>query len=160
MSARFRLQPTEILGVTVIARFPIGDERGSLERLFCARELEAVIQGKPIVQINRTVTRHRGTVRGLHFQHPPHAETKLIACLRGEVFDVAVDLRVDSPTFLRWHAERLSAGNHKTLVIPAGCAHGFQALTDDCELLYLHTADYSVDAEAGLYPGDPALSIP
>jgi dTDP-4-dehydrorhamnose 3,5-epimerase len=95
----------------------------------------------------------------MHFQHPPHAETKLVSCLRGEVFDVAVDLRHNSPTFLRWHAERLSADNHKTLVIPEGFAHGFQTLTDDCEMLYFHTAAYQPGAEGGLNAQDPRLAI-
>ena len=88
-------------------------------------------------------------MRGLHFQYPPHAETKLVSCLRGEVFDVAVDLRRDSPTFLRWHAEILSSDNHRTLLIPEGFAHGFQTLTEDCELLYLHTAAWQPGAEGG-----------
>jgi dTDP-4-dehydrorhamnose 3,5-epimerase len=84
---------------------------------------------------------------------------KLVSCLRGEVFDVAVDRRQDSPTFLQWHAERLSADNHKTLAIPEGFAHGFQTLTADCELLYLHTAAYEPDAEDGLNALDPGLAI-
>lgn len=160
MTLRFNHRFTDIAGIAVIERLPIQDQRGFLERVFCARELAPFTQGRPIIQINRTLTRGRGTVRGLHFQHPPHAETKLVSCLRGAVFDVAVDIRAGSPTFLHWHAERLSADNHRTLVIPEGCAHGFQTLTDDCELLYLHTAEYSPAAEAGLHPADPALAIP
>ena len=95
----------------------------------------------------------------MHFQFPPHAEMKLVTCLRGEVFDVAVDLRQNSPTCLKWHAARLSADNHKTLVIPEGFAHGFQTLTDECEMLYFHTAAYQPDAEGGLNALDPAFSI-
>jgi dTDP-4-dehydrorhamnose 3,5-epimerase len=95
----------------------------------------------------------------MHFQHPPHAETKFVSCLRGEVFDVAVDLRQGSPTFLHWHAEILTADNHKTLVIPEGCAHGFQTLTKDCEMLYLHTNAYRADAEGGLNAIDTRLAI-
>ena len=95
----------------------------------------------------------------MHFQHPPHAETKFVSCLRGEVFDVAVDLRQGSPTFLRWHAEILSAGNHKTLMIPEGFAHGVQTLTEDCEMLYFHTAAYQPGAECGLNAKDPRLNI-
>jgi dTDP-4-dehydrorhamnose 3,5-epimerase len=95
----------------------------------------------------------------MHFQYPPGAEDKLVSCLRGEVWDVAVDLRKGSPTFLAWHAERLSAENGISLLIPKGFAHGFQTLTDDCELLYLHTADYAPDLEGAVNAFDPKLSI-
>ena len=159
MSARFDITSTPLKGVEVIHRKPIGDRRGFLERLFCVNELQALIGSRSIVQINHTLTARRGTVRGMHFQHPPHAEMKLVSCLRGEVFDVAVDLRAGSPTFLKWHAEVLSATNHKTLAIPEGFAHGFQALTEDCEMLYLHTAAYHPASEDGLRPVDPRLGI-
>jgi dTDP-4-dehydrorhamnose 3,5-epimerase len=95
----------------------------------------------------------------MHFQHPPFAEKKLVSCLAGQVFDVAVDLRKASPTFLQWHAEILTATNGRTLFIPEGFAHGFQTLVDDCELLYLHSAPYSAESEAGLSATDPALNI-
>jgi len=159
MSARFDILVTPIAGLHVLRRKPIGDSRGYLERLFCAEELQTLIPGKHIAQVNHTLTENRGTVRGMHFQHPPHAETKFVSCLRGEVFDVAVDLRHNSPTFLRWHGELLSADNHKTLVIPEGFAHGFQTLTDDCEMLYFHTTIYQPDAEGGLNALDPRLAI-
>lgn len=159
MSGRFDIHATPIDGLRVLQRKPIGDSRGYLERLFCTDELQALLPGKRIEQINHTLTSGRGTVRGLHFQHPPHAETKFVHCLRGEVFDVAVDLRRGSPTFLRWHAEVLGAGNHRTFVIPEGFAHGFQALSDECEMLYFHTAAYRQDAEGGLNPRDPRLAI-
>jgi len=112
-----------------------------------------------IVRINHTYTQHKGTVRGMAFQNAPHVEMKFVSCLRGSVFDVAVDLRKGSPTFLQWHAELLSADNYKTFAIPEGFAHGFQTLTDDCEMLYLHTAAYAPGAEAGLNPQDPKLAI-
>lgn len=159
MSTRFELQLTAIAGLLVLQRIPLGDNRGYLERMFCAEELESHMNGRRIVQVNHTVTRDSGTVRGMHFQYPPYAETKFVSCLRGEVFDVAVDLRRNSPTFLHWHFERLSAENHKTLLIPEGFAHGFQTLTDDCEMLYLHTAAYHASAEGGLNPLDPRLAI-
>jgi dTDP-4-dehydrorhamnose 3,5-epimerase len=95
----------------------------------------------------------------MHFQHPPHAETKFVSCLRGEVFDVAVDLRRGSTTLLLWHGEILSATNHRTLMIPEGFAHGFQTLTEDCEMLYFHTTAYQGDAEGGLNARDPRLGI-
>jgi dTDP-4-dehydrorhamnose 3,5-epimerase len=159
MNGRFDVLETPIAGLRVLQRKPMGDSRGYLERMFCAEELDALLAGRRIVQVNHSLTGYRGTVRGMHFQRPPHAETKFVSCLRGEVFDVAVDLRRDSPTFLHWHAEVLSSDNHRTLVIPEGFAHGFQALTDGCEMLYFHTAAYHADAEAGLNSLDPRLAI-
>jgi dTDP-4-dehydrorhamnose 3,5-epimerase len=159
MTTRFEILPTDIVDLQVLQRKLLGDSRGYLERIFCAEELNGVLVGRCIVQINHTLTAKRGTVRGLHFQRPPYAETKFVSCLRGEVFDVAVDLRQNSPTFLHWHAELLSADNHKTLVIPEGFAHGFQTLTDDCEMLYFHTAAYQPGAEGGLNAQDPRLGI-
>src|ERR1039458_3777337 len=126
MSSRFDILDTPMQGLKLIQRKPIGDHRGYLERMFCTEELQGLIRGKGIVQINHTLTTRRGTVRGLHFQYPPYAETKVVSCLRGEVFDVAVDLRQGSPTFRHWHAEILSGDNHRTLLIPEGFAHGFQ----------------------------------
>lgn len=160
MSQRFEIFHTPIEGLQVLQRKPIGDPRGYLERLFCSEELAPLLGARRIVQVNHTLTRRRGTVRGLHFQHPPHAETKIVQCLRGEVFDVAVDLRQGSPTFLRWHAESLSGDNHRSLLIPEGFAHGFQALCDDCEMLYFHTAAHAPEAEGGVHPTDPCLAIP
>jgi dTDP-4-dehydrorhamnose 3,5-epimerase len=159
MNGRFQTLDTDIQGLKLLLRKPVGDHRGRLERLFCADELGALMAGGTIAQINHTFTAKAGTVRGMHFQHPPHAEVKIVSCLRGEVFDVAVDLRKGSATLLRWHAEVLRADNHKALLIPQGFAHGFQALTDDCELLYFHTAAYKPAAEGGLHPQDPQLGI-
>ena len=135
------------------------DSRGFLRRLFCVTQLEPIIGNRRIVQVNHTLTKKLGTVRGLHFQRPPQAEMKLVSCIKGEVFDVAVDLRAGSPTFLQWHAIVLSETNHATFVIPEGFAHGFQALTTDCELVYFHTADYNPETEGGLDATDPRLSI-
>jgi len=159
MSARFDVLTSPIAGLYVLQRKPIADSRGYFERLFCAGELEDLLQGRRIEQINHSVTSFRGAVRGLHFQYPPHAETKIVMCLKGEVFDVAVDLRRGSPHFLRWHAEVLSGENHRAFFIPEGFAHGFQVLSDGCELLYLHTAPYRPDAEGGVDALDPALNI-
>ena len=156
---RFVIQKTPIDDLQVIQRLPNGDARGYFERMFCSDELKPIIGQRSIVQINHTLTRNRGTVRGMHFQRPPNAEVKLVSCLRGEVFDVAIDLRKGSSTFLQWHAEVLSEWNHKTFLIPEGFAHGFQALTKDCELLYMHTSKYAPEAEAGLNALDPKLSI-
>ncbi|WP_080890568.1 dTDP-4-dehydrorhamnose 3,5-epimerase [Stutzerimonas stutzeri] len=135
------------------------DERGSFTRLFCAEALASLLGERRIVQVNQSVTRQVGALRGLHFQHFPHAEMKLVRCIRGQVWDVVVDLRRNSSTFLCWHAERLSAENQRMLVIPEGCAHGFQVLEEDSEMLYLHTEFYRPDAEGGVRHDDPALAI-
>ena len=155
----FSIFDTPIKDLKVIERKPIGDSRGFLARIFCADQLKIAGWHIPIAQINQTLTRKRGTVRGMHFQNAPHAEMKLISCLRGEIFDVAVDLRHNSPTFLKWHAEKLSSENCRALLIPKGFAHGFQTLTDDCELLYLHSAPYKPAAEGGIRPNYPHLAI-
>lgn len=143
----------------LITRQHIGDARGFLSRLFCSEELAAVGWRKPIAQVNHTYTSKRGTVRGMHFQNPPYCEAKLVHCLHGEIWDVVVDLRKNSPTFLKWHAEILSSKNRNAMLIPEGFAHGFQALTDDVELLYAHSSPYNATAEAGLNPTDPKLGI-
>ena len=160
MDTRFSRVETKIAGLIVVERKPLGDSRGFLERMFCAETFRAFGMARTeISQINHTVTEHKGTIRGMHYQLPPYAEEKVISCLKGDVYDVIVDVRQGSPTFLQWHAERLSEGNHKTLIVPVGCAHGFQALTDACEMLYFHTKEYTPQAERGLYPMDSALKI-
>jgi dTDP-4-dehydrorhamnose 3,5-epimerase len=150
---------TPLSGLWLVARTRLEDERGHLSRLFCAAELASAGWTQPIAQVNLTHTRHCGTVRGLHYQRPPYAEAKLVSCLRGEAWDLAVDLRPTSPTYLQWHAQRLSPENGLALLIPPGFAHGFQAMTDDVELLYCHSAAYTPAAEAGLHPQDPRLAI-
>jgi len=157
--SHFILSDLSLEGLKLIERQLMGDSRGFLVRLFCAEELASVGWRRPIAQINHTYTARRGTVRGMHFQHPPHGEMKLVSCLRGTVWDVAVDLRKDSPTFLHWYGEELSADNHRALLIPEGFAHGFQSLTEDVELLYCHSAAYHAGAEGGVNPQDPRLAI-
>lgn len=159
MTNRFDILPTPLDGLVVLQRKPLSDSRGFLERMFCANDLAQIVGGKTIAQINRTLTNKCGTVRGMHFQYAPHAETKFVTCLRGQVFDVAVDVRKNSPTFLQWHGVLLTEDNHATLVIPEGLAHGFQTLTDNCEMLYFHTAGYHADSEGALNARDPRLSI-
>lgn len=156
---RFAIHDLPPAGLKCVTRQRLGDARGFLARLFCAEELALAGWKKPIVQINHTHTARQGTVRGMHFQLQPHAEMKLVSCIRGAVFDVAVDLRAGSPTFLQWHTETLSVDNGRALLIPEGFAHGFQTLSDDCELLYLHTAAHAPAAEAGLRADDPRLGI-
>jgi len=138
--------------ILIIERDCFGDERGSFSKLF-------VDVGKPIVQVNHSVTHEKGTTRGLHYQKPPYAEIKIISCIRGFVYDVSVDLRRDSKTFLQWFSHVLSEENRKTIVIPEGFAHGFQVMSDDAELIYLHTNYYVKEAEAGLHVLDKALGI-
>jgi dTDP-4-dehydrorhamnose 3,5-epimerase len=157
--SRLEISDTTLAGLKQVRRQRLGDARGFLSRLFCSDELAVAGWQRPIAQVNHTFTAQRGTVRGLHFQHAPHAETKLVTCLRGEVWDVAVDVRQGSPTFLRWHAQRLSAENGVGLWIPAGFAHGFQTLTEDVEMLYFHDAAHAAQAEGGLNPADERLAL-
>lgn len=160
MSDRFTITATPLDGLVTLSRHPRCDDRGELERLFCEQDLAGVLPpGRRIIQANRTLTRTAGTVRGMHYQKPPHAEVKIVSCLRGRVFDVAIDLRPASPTWLEWHAVVLSAEARNALVIPEGFAHGFQALAADSELLYFHTAAWNAAAEAALHPLDPSLGI-
>ena len=124
---RFDFIPTPLSHLKLVQRKTIEDHRGFLSRFYCADEFRMAGITKPIAQINHALTRKKGAVRGLHFQHPPHAETKLVSCLKGEIWDVAVDIRSGSPTFLQWHGEILSEANRKSMLIPEGYAHGFQA---------------------------------
>lgn len=156
---RLTLKALPLSGLRLVERSSVTDGRGALTRLFCAQELAQAGWRQPVAQINHSWTAKGGTVRGMHYQRSPHAEMKLVTCLRGAVWDVAVDLRAGSATFLQWHAEELSAINHRAMLIPEGFAHGFQTLADDCELIYLHSMAYVPDAEAGLNSRDPRLSI-
>jgi dTDP-4-dehydrorhamnose 3,5-epimerase len=157
--ASLQILPTPLKGLHIVQRKRLDDARGFFSRLFCAEELILAGFGLPVAQANQTLTRRRGAVRGLHFQHPPHADDKFVSCLRGEIFDVAVDLRRRSPTFLKWHGEILSAKNQRSLLIPQGFAHGFQTLSENCELLYLHSRPYAAQAEGALHVSDPSLAI-
>jgi dTDP-4-dehydrorhamnose 3,5-epimerase len=159
MGERMKLRQTSIPGLGVAESTLQIDERGFFTRLYCKEELREIIGTRQIVQINQSRTQTVGTVRGLHYQHAPHAEMKLVRCIKGRVWDVAVDLRAGSSTCLKWHAEELSEANANMMVIPEGCAHGFQVLEEDTELLYLHTAIYTPSAEGGIRPTDPRLSI-
>lgn len=154
-----KVHQTSISGVVVVETTPFHDARGAFSRLYCERGLGTVLGDRRIVQINHSRTHLIGAVRGLHYQLPPHAEMKLVRCLSGRVWDVAVDLRTESPTLGQWHAEQLTADNARLLVIPEGCAHGFQTLEANCELLYLHSEFYAPDAEAGVRWDDPRIGI-
>lgn len=159
MGQAVNVRESTLAGLKIVQSTPHHDARGSFIRLFCAREIQTLLGRRQIAQINQSTTAQVGAVRGMHFQHPPHAEMKLVRCLRGTVWDVAVDLRPDSPTFLDWHAEELSPQNATMMVIPEGFAHGFQALEADSEVLYLHTEYYHPESEGGLRHDDPRLGI-
>ena len=157
--SHFQIEETHLQGLKVIHRHPRIDSRGQFERAFCSEELSAAGWTTPVMQINHSITKAVGSVRGLHYQIPPKAEKKMVLCLRGRVWDVAVDLRASSATFLSWHAEELSAENNKALLIPEGFAHGFQVLEKESELLYLHSEQYAPQLENGFSAVDPRLSI-
>lgn len=159
MSKRFNFIETPLAGLYRVERKILEDQRGFFTRFYCGDEFREIGLKTSVVQMNQSLTRNRGAIRGLHFQYPPNSEIKLVTCLRGEILDVAVDIRKGSPTYLQWHAEHLSGINHASLLIPDGFAHGFQTLTDDCELLYLHSSFYAPKAEGGLNALDPALAI-
>ncbi|MDR3063437.1 MAG: dTDP-4-dehydrorhamnose 3,5-epimerase [Methanobrevibacter sp.] len=153
------IENTEIDGVNIINSEPFCDNRGFFNRIFCQEELREIRPNMVIEQMNHSMTRLKGTVRGLHFQYPPHAELKIVRCVKGSIFDVAVDLRKNSPTFLKWHGEILSAENMKAFVLPEGCAHGFQALEDDIEMIYLHTESHFKESDGRLRYDDPKINI-
>lgn len=153
------ISPLSIAGAAVVTFTPHIDERGEFCRLFCVEELKGIVLNRKIVQINRSTTELAGTIRGLHFQSPPHAEMKFFQCTRGSVFDVIVDIRKNSPTFLSYYGIELSPGLRKMVVIPEGCAHGFQALEDDVEVMYFTTEYYQPGSEGGIRFDDPKIGI-
>ena len=154
-----KIQETKLGGCYLIDYDKNEDQRGILTRIFCQKTLSSLLKKNFIHQINRTFTRNEGVVRGLHFQNPPFAEIKIVSCIKGEVWDVAVDLRKGSPTFLHYYAVNLSENNPQCFFIPEGFAHGFQTLTPNCEMLYFHTEDYNFSSEGALNSLDPRLSI-
>jgi len=154
-----RFHEVDIDGMYVIDLDPFIDKRGSFVRSYCINELAKVGIKKPIIQINHSSTSRVGAIRGMHFQRPPNAEVKMVRCISGEVFDVAIDLRSDSKTFLRWHGEFLTSENHKMMIIPEGFAHGFQVIKPNSELLYLHTASFAPELESGVSYNDEKIGI-
>lgn len=152
-------EPTTLQGSYLVSPGRFEDNRGWFSRFYCGREFEQIGHTGEWVQMNHSFTRSMGTVRGMHFQHPPHSEIKMVKCIAGAVYDVIVDLRAQSPTYLKYFATELSAENRNMLYIPEGFAHGFQALTDNCELIYLHSAYYEPAAEGGLRYNDPLINI-
>jgi dTDP-4-dehydrorhamnose 3,5-epimerase len=150
---------TGVLGAFAIAPERIEDERGFFARSFSATELTARGLDAAVAECSVAFNRVSGTLRGLHYQRPPHAETKLVRCTRGAVYDVVVDLRPDSPSYLSHAAVELSAENRLTLYVPRGCAHGYLTLSDGAELTYLISSPYVAEAAAGVRWDDPAFRI-
>lgn len=154
-----RFVETGIAGVVRVELEPFEDERGSFARIWCEEELAAHGLTAGLAQASVSRNTKAGTLRGMHFQHAPHEEAKLVRCTRGAIFDVALDLRRGSPTFLRWYGARLTAEDGAALFVPEGCAHGFQTLVDDTEVLYLISARYEPAAATGVRWDDPAFGI-
>jgi dTDP-4-dehydrorhamnose 3,5-epimerase len=154
-----RFERTPLPGAWLIELDLLGDERGWFARTFDADEFARRGMNPAVVQSSASFNARRGTLRGLHYQAEPHGESKLVRCVRGAIFDVAVDVRADSSTFRRWHGVELSASNRLALYIPAGLAHGFQTLTDDVEVLYQMGDPYVPDAARGVRFDDPAFGV-
>ncbi|MFH1446407.1 MAG: dTDP-4-dehydrorhamnose 3,5-epimerase [Chloroflexota bacterium] len=150
---------TPLKGSFVIEIEPLQDERGIFSRTFCREEFAQIGFYKQIVQINHSITRQQGAIRGMHYQCLPACEAKIIRCVGGRVFDVMVDIRVNSSTFMQWYGVDLSEENMQMVYIPEGFAHGFQALTDNAQLIYHHSELYNPEHERGLRFNDPALAI-
>lgn len=151
--------PTSLAGSYVIDLETRSDERGWFARYYCKNEFKQIGHTKEWVQMNHSFTAKKGTIRGMHFQLQPYKEIKMLRCIAGSVYDVIIDLRKDSTTFLQWTGAELSAANKKMLYIPEGFAHGFQCLEDNCELIYHHSEFYNPDAESGIKYNDPAVTI-
>ena len=156
---RFDIENCKLDGIYHLTRKPIVDHRGSLERMFCREDLLSVLPYFEIKQINRTITRAKGVVRGMPFQNSPFSEIKIITCIKGSVFDVAVDIRKGSATFGKWISIELSEEKQNSIIIPHGFAHGFQTLCENCEMLYFHSEFYTAGAEGGLSFKDESVGI-
>jgi len=152
-------ESTDLDGLYVATRFPLDNKLGDLTRFYCQDEFKKIGIYDSIVQINQTLTNKKGSIRGMHFQFYPFTEDKIVSCTKGMIFDVAVDIRKDSPTFLQHYAQILSKDNHKSMCIPKGFAHGFQSMSSSCEVLYFHTQFYSAEFEHGLRWNDQSISI-
>lgn len=151
--------PTAIHDVFIVELEPRGDERGFFSRLWCAEEFAAAGITTEVSQVSMSYTQLQGTVRGLHLQRPPHHEAKLVRCLAGAILDVAVDVRPQSPTYLRHVAVELSQQNRRALALPAYVAHGFQTLTADAEVMYQMDGPYTPAGEQGFRYDDPAFGL-
>ena len=150
---------TPLADAYIVTLSPRGDNRGWFARTYCQNEFAQIGHQEPWVQMNHSMTHQTGAIRGMHFQHHPHTEIKLVRCIAGSVFDVIIDLRAGSPTFGHWFAEELSVENGQMMYIPKGFAHGFQTLTTDCQLIYCHSNYYSPDSEGAIRFDDPRIAI-
>lgn len=150
---------TPLRGAFVIEPEPLGDTRGLFARTWCRREVEAHGLETRIAQCSTSFNKKKGTLRGMHYQSPPCAETKIVRCTRGAMYDVIIDLRPDSPTLTRHFGITLTADNRKMLYVPAGFAHGFQTLEDDTEVFYQISEFYSPEHSRGVRWNDPAFGI-
>jgi dTDP-4-dehydrorhamnose 3,5-epimerase len=150
---------TEIEGLYVVELNKLGDERGFFARAWCEKEFAEKNLTSRMVQANTSYSKNKGTLRGLHYQVSPHEEAKLMRCIKGAIFDVAVDLRPDSGTYKKWFGIELTESNRRMLFIPEGFAHGYQTLVEDTEVFYMSSAFYASEAERGLRWNDPAIAI-
>lgn len=157
--SRFDFIPTSFQGLFVAQRLALEDSRGFLSRIFCADAFHAYGFNESVAQVNQVLTFKKGVVRGFHFQRPPFSEIKLVSCTKGEVVDVVIDLRKNSPTFLKSYSIKLAEDNFKSLLIPKGFAHGYQTLSEGCELLYLHSKAYAAEFEGGVNIQDPMIIV-
>lgn len=151
--------PTALEGSFIIETNPYEDERGWFARFYCKDEFEKIGHHKNWLQLNHSTTFQKGVIRGMHFQKRPYREIKMVKCIVGSVYDVVIDLREGSATFLKWFGVELSAENKKMIYIPEGFAHGFQCLEDNCQLIYHHSEFYTPGFEAGIRYDDPAIDI-
>lgn len=154
-----KFHPTRLDGAWLIELTPVKDERGAFVRTFCEREFGERGLETRFLQHSLSVNARKGTLRGMHFQRAPHEETKLVRCQRGPIWDVIIDLRPGSPTYLQWQGFELSAEDGMQLYVPKGFAHGFQTLSDDCEVFYLISEFYAPGAASGLRHDDPRFAI-
>jgi dTDP-4-dehydrorhamnose 3,5-epimerase len=150
---------TPLKDAFVIELTPFRDRRGEFARLFCKEELKAIGHSKEILQINHSISRNKGALRGMHYQRPPKTEVKIVRCIRGAVYDVIIDIRRGSESFLKWHGERITEDNLLAMYIPEGFAHGFQTLEPESELLYFHSAFYDPEYEGAIRFDDPKIGI-
>jgi dTDP-4-dehydrorhamnose 3,5-epimerase len=154
-----RFLETPLTGLYLVEVEPFSDDRGFFARSFCAREFQAHGLESTVAQGNISFNKKAGTLRGLHFQAPPHEEDKLVRCTRGSIYDVAIDVRPNSRTYLNWFAAELTSENQRMMFIPRGFAHGFQTLVDESEVFYLMSEFYHPDSGRGLRWDDPAIGI-
>ena len=156
---RLHFLPQEGDDLVIVERESMHDARGGFSRFYCTKEFSEAQIEEDFVQMNLSQTKRKGTIRGMHFQRPPRSEKKVVTCIRGEIFDVAIDLRRESVDYLKVSSFLLSEVNKKSLIIPQGFAHGFQTLCDDCEVFYMHSDYFSPSHEDGLNPFDGTLRI-